>query len=118
MKIKYSKFNDEKFLIKELKKFNEEAFDYFVIKYQNMIISYINKILNNQDEAWNISQEVFISVFKNINTFREESSLKTWLFKIARNYSINRIKYLSVRKVNKHQSIEQKKEIILTTIYP
>jgi RNA polymerase sigma-70 factor (ECF subfamily) len=110
MKIKYSKFNDEKFLIKELKKFNEEAFDYFVIKYQNMIISYINKILNNQDEAWNISQEVFISVFKNINTFREESSLKTWLFKIARNYSINRIKYLSVRKVNKHQSIEQKKE--------
>ena len=110
MKIKYSKFNDEKFLIRELKKFNEEAFDYFVIKYQNMIISYINKILNNQDEAWNISQEVFISVFKNINTFREESSLKTWLFKIARNYSINRIKYLSVRKVNKHQSIEQKKE--------
>jgi RNA polymerase sigma-70 factor (ECF subfamily) len=111
MKTKFKpNFNDEKILIKELKKFNEEAFDFFVLKYQKMIISYVNKLVNNRDEAWNISQEVFISVFRNINKFREESSLKTWLFKIARNYTINKLKYLTVRKSGKHSSIEYLKE--------
>jgi len=103
-------FNNEELLIKELKKFNEEAFNFFVLKYQRMIISYVNKLINNKDEAWNISQEVFISVFRNIDKFRGESSLKTWLFRITRNYTINKLKYLTVRKVNNHNSIDAIKE--------
>jgi len=107
--MKYN-FKNEETLVSELKKFNEDAFNFFVLKYQKMITSYVNKLINNQDEAWNISQEVFISVFKNIDKFRAESSLKTWLYKIARNFTINRIKYLKVRKSDKHNSIENTKE--------
>ncbi len=103
-------FNNEDILVKELKKFNEDAFNFFVLKYQRMIISYVNRLINNKDEAWNISQEVFISVFRNIDKFRGESSLKTWLFRITRNYTINKLKYLNVRKSNKHSSIEYIKE--------
>jgi RNA polymerase sigma-70 factor (ECF subfamily) len=103
-------FNDEELLVRELKKFNENAFNFFVLKYQGMITSYVNKLINNKDESWNISQEVFISVFRNINTFRGESSLKTWLFRIARNYTINKLKYLKVRKSDKHNSIDNLKE--------
>ena len=110
MKSKKIDFNDEKTLVKELKKYNEDAFDFFVLKYQKIIISYVNKLVNNKDEAWNISQEVFISVFRNIKNFREDSSIKTWLFKIARNYTINRLKYLSVRKTSKHSYIDDIKE--------
>jgi len=111
MKTKFAiNFNNEEVLIHELKKYNEKAFDFFVLKYQKMITSYINRMINNSDEAWNISQEVFIAVFKNIKEFRAESSLKTWLFRIARNFTINRIKYLTVRKTNKHNSIENTKE--------
>jgi len=111
MKKKFApNFNDEEILIVELKKFNEDAFNFFVLKYQRMIKSYIYKMINNQEEAWSISQEVFISVFKNINKFRAEASLKTWLFKIARNFTINRIKYLRVRKSDKHNSIDATKE--------
>jgi len=110
MSRKNKKFENEDYLIKELKKFNEKAFDYFVLKYQEIIISFVNKYLNDKDEAWNVSQEVFISVFRNINDFRNDSSLKTWLFKIARNYALNRLKYLKVRKKNKHSYIDDIKE--------
>ncbi len=111
MKTKFKHdFNNEEILIRELKKFNEDAFNFFVIKYQKMIISYVNKLINNKDEAWNISQEVFISVFRNIDKFRGESSLKTWLFRITRNYTINKLKYLTVRKRGKHSSIDDIRE--------
>ncbi len=104
------KFDDEKILIRELKKQNEKAFDYFVRKYQNLVISYISTIINNYEESWNISQEVFISVFRNINTFLENSSLKTWLLKIAHNYALNKIRYMTVRQFKNHDSVDDIKE--------
>lgn len=104
------KFDDEKVLVKELKKFNEKAFNYFVTKYQKMIIGYLNHFFKDKSEAWNVSQEVFIAVFKNIHQFREDSSLKTWLFRIAHNQAINRLRYLKRRKSDKHNSIDEMKE--------
>ena len=104
------KFEDEEFLIKELKRYNEKAFNYFVIKYQKMIIGYLNKIIRDEAEAWNISQEVFIAVFKNIDKFQGNSSLKTWLFRIAHNQAINKLRYLKSRKSKKHNSIDELKE--------
>ncbi|MBN2694628.1 sigma-70 family RNA polymerase sigma factor [bacterium] len=104
------KYENEAVLVKDLKNYKEEAFNYFVKKYQNLVLSYVYSIIQNQDEAWNISQEVFISIFRNIKNFQESSSIKTWMLRIARNDTINRIRYLKVRKQNSHQSIEQKKE--------
>ncbi len=103
-------YENEDTLIKDLKSYKEEAFNFFVKKYQNLVLSYVYSIIKTQDEAWNISQEVFISIFRNIKTFQGTSSIKTWMLRIARNYTINRIRYLNVRKQNSHQSIDQKKE--------
>lgn len=55
------------------------------------------RMLGNKAEAEDIAQEVFIAVFKTIETFREESKFSTWLYRVAVNHTKNRIKYLARR---------------------
>ncbi|MFH1436917.1 MAG: sigma-70 family RNA polymerase sigma factor [Pseudomonadota bacterium] len=89
---------DEKNFILLLKKRDEGAFDLFIRKYQNMVFSLALRFLGNYNEAEDITQEIFITVFKRIDTFRGESSISTWLYRMAVNHCKNRVKYLSRRK--------------------
>jgi RNA polymerase sigma-70 factor, ECF subfamily len=56
-------------------------------------------MLGNREEARDIAQEVFITVFKAIHLFRGESKFSTWLYRIATNHCKNRLKYLGRRAV-------------------
>ena len=89
---------DEKNFIRLLKKRDERAFELFIRKYQNMVFSLALRFLGNYNEAEDITQEIFITVFKRIETFRGEASISTWLYRMAVNHCKNRIKYLSRRK--------------------
>jgi RNA polymerase sigma-70 factor (ECF subfamily) len=63
-------------------------------------------MLGNREEAEDLAQEVFITVFKRIDTFRGESSLATWIYRIASNHCINRKKYLTRRKHYDKRSLD------------
>lgn len=76
---------DEKYLVRELKKGDSRAFSLFVSKYQSYIIGKCNFYLRNDEEARDISQEILIKVFYQIQNFREEAQLKTWLYSIIHN---------------------------------
>jgi RNA polymerase sigma-70 factor (ECF subfamily) len=52
-------------------------------------------------EAEDIAQEVFVTVWKSIDTYRGEAKLSTWLLRIAANHAKNRIKYLARRATDK-----------------
>ena len=54
-------------------------------------------MLGSQAEAEDVSQEVFVTVFKSIDSFRGDSKFSTWLYRIAANHCKNRIKYLKRR---------------------
>jgi len=87
----------ERLLIGRLKERDPSAFDEIVRRYGDKVFSLVYRMLGNRHEAEDVAQEVFITVFKTIDTFRGEAKFSTWLLRIAANQSKNRIKYLARR---------------------
>jgi len=75
--------NEEAPLVAELQAGSEEAFAYLLGVYQNPVFNLISHILENPAEAADVLQEVFIKVFKGIRKFHGDSTLKTWIYRIA-----------------------------------
>jgi len=75
----------ERRLIKKCVKGNIEAFEELIAKYEKTAYNIAFKMLRNQDDAMDVSQEAFIKVFKSIKTFNFESSFSTWLYRIVTN---------------------------------
>jgi len=82
--------NDDRTIIEDLKQENKKdlAFHILVNKYQERLYWHIRKIVMNHDDADDVLQNTFIKVWRSIGNFREESSLYTWLYKIATNESL------------------------------
>jgi RNA polymerase sigma-70 factor (ECF subfamily) len=68
------------------------AFDELMIRYERQIYRVCYRFVENPDDAKDLAQEVFIKAFEHLPTFRRESSLKTWLYRIAMNHCINHVK--------------------------
>lgn len=70
-------------LVIELQAGSEEAFNYLLGVYQHPIFNLILHIVENPADAADVLQDVFVKVFKGIRQFHGESSLKTWIYRIA-----------------------------------
>ncbi len=75
--------SQEAALVAELKAGSEEAFAYLLAVYQNPVFNLISHIVDAGRDAPDVLQDVFIKVFKGIQHFNGESSLKTWIYRIA-----------------------------------
>lgn len=95
----------ERKLVRALRRRDEEAFSELVRVYQHKVFNVIYRIVGDRQEAEDVAQEVFVAVFKYIDSFRGEAKFSTWLYRIATNRAKNRIKYLARRSQNKHQDI-------------
>lgn len=84
-----SKFTDDKT--------REEAFNLLINKYQQKIYWQIRRIVINHDDADDVVQEVFIKIWKNLASFRQDAQLFTWLYRIATNESLTFIKKKQAR---------------------
>lgn len=87
----------ERELLRRLRSRDERAFRELVDLYRDRVFNVTFRMLGDRAEAEDIAQEVFIAVFKTIDSFREESKFSTWLYRVAVNHTKNRIKYLSRR---------------------
>jgi RNA polymerase sigma-70 factor (ECF subfamily) len=76
---------------------DERAFNELVQLYEQRVFRLVFRMLGRRDEAEDMAQEVFVQVFKAIGTFRGDSKLSTWIYRIAVNLCKNRMKYLSRR---------------------
>jgi RNA polymerase sigma-70 factor (ECF subfamily) len=70
-------------LVAELKAGSEEAFAQLIGQYSQPIYSLIARSLQDPGDAADITQDVFIKVFRNIGNFHGDSSLRTWVYRIA-----------------------------------
>lgn len=72
-------------IIQKCKEGDAQAFDALVTQYQSKVINMCYGMLSHQDDAYDAAQEVFLRVYKHIGSFREMSSLSTWIYKITVN---------------------------------
>ena len=78
--------------IQSVKAGDYSAFSHIVSKYQKMVFNVILRIVNHREDAEDITQEVFIKVFKSLNNFKEESEFSTWLYRIAYNTTLSELR--------------------------
>ncbi len=87
----------ERLLLTRLRARDEDAFSEIVRLYGDRVFNVVYRLVGNRSEAEDIAQEVFVTVFKNVESFRGEAKFSTWLLSIATNHAKNRIKYLARR---------------------
>lgn len=87
----------ERSLLRRLRDRDERAFRELLDLHKDRVYNITFRMLGNRAEAEDVAQEVFISVFKTIDHFREEAKFSTWLYRVAVNHCKNRIKYLARR---------------------
>src|ERR1044071_7441723 len=96
---------EEASIIAELKAGSEEAYNWLVTHYHQPIYSLVYRILTDPADAADTTQEVFLKVFRGMNHFHGESSLKTWIYRIAIHEASNRKRWWFRHKA-KESSIE------------
>ena len=75
--------SDEAALIQELRAGSEEAFAWLIAHYHQPIYSLLARTVRDRADAADLTQEVFVKIFRGIRSFHGESSLRTWIYRIA-----------------------------------
>ncbi len=83
---------NEKELIRKILKGEKELFSLFIREYENQIYSLCISIVKNREEAIDLVQDTFYLAFKNLSSFKGNSKFSTWLYRIAYNLSISRVR--------------------------
>lgn len=97
-----SEEKDEKLVAKYLKG-DEKSLEILIKRYLKPVYSFVYKRVNNFQEAEDITQEVFVKMWKNIRKFKKEKNFRTWIFTIAKNTTIDflrKSKIASATKIN------------------
>jgi len=98
---------DDRELVREAQAGSERAFNEIVLKYRKSVYLTAVGLVNDADEADDIAQEVFVKVYGSLGTFRGESAIYTWLYRITVNLSLNRIRKRKVRSFFGLESVAQ-----------
>ncbi|HZL56993.1 MAG TPA: sigma-70 family RNA polymerase sigma factor [Bryobacteraceae bacterium] len=81
-------------LIEGLRAAEEGAYERLIERFQTPVYNLAWRLLNDPADASDVVQEVFLKIFRNVEAFRGDSSLKTWVYRIAVNESHNRRRWL------------------------
>lgn len=85
-------------LVADLKAGSERAFAVLIAQYHQQLYSLIARSINDPADAADITQEVFIKVFRSIRSFNGDASLRTWLYRIALREASNQRRWWSRHK--------------------
>ena len=80
---------DDLRLVEAMRAGSESAYEELICRFQQPVYTLALRLLNDQSEASDVVQEVFLKVFRNIGNFRSQSTLKTWIYRITVNEAHN-----------------------------
>lgn len=90
-------------LIESFRRGEEKAFEEIVRRYQRQVANIIYLTMGNREEVDDLSQEVFVRVFRSLDRFEFDSSLYSWIYRIAVNLCIDEIRK---KRIRRHISLE------------
>jgi RNA polymerase sigma-70 factor (ECF subfamily) len=90
--------SEEAALIAELRAGSEEAFAWLIARYHQPIYSLLARTVQDRTEAADLAQEVFVKVFRGVGNFHGESSLRTWIYRIALHEASNQRRWWTRHK--------------------
>lgn len=93
-------------LVKRFKAGEEKAFNEIVLNYQDRLFNIAYRMLGNFEETKDVVQDTFVKAYSHLKTFKEESSVYTWLCSIALNSAKNRLRTLNKEK-EVHYSLDE-----------
>src|SRR5437879_1896815 len=91
---------EESSIVAELKSGSEDAYSWLITHYHQQVYSLVYRIINDPADAADTTQEVFLKIFRGIGHFHGESSLKTWIYRIALHEASNRRRWWFRHKVH------------------
>ena len=92
----------EEELIKNLKSGDLNSFRLLVDEHQKKVLNTCNRFVNNREDAEDLTQEVFVEVYKSVSAFRGDAKISTWIYRIAVTKSLD---YLRKKKRKKRFGI-------------
>jgi RNA polymerase sigma-70 factor (ECF subfamily) len=111
---------DDSSLVRQCQNGELEAMSCLIVKYQDRVYNAILKICRNRDDAAELTQDTFVKVLENINSFHGKSSFYTWLFRVAVNHTLNyckrRFKLSPVSLDAENDQIEESKGKLLAVL--
>lgn len=112
--------NMESQLIEKAKNGDSAAFEKLIQLYEKKVYNIALRMSRNHDDALDISQDVFIRVYRSLSGFKEESSFSTWLFRITTNICIDHLRKRerSQKTVSLYRTDEDGEEFELPIVDP
>jgi RNA polymerase sigma-70 factor (ECF subfamily) len=104
----------EHLLIARLRRREPSAFEALVRTHQDRVYDFCVRMVGEKEEAFDLTQEIFMSIHQHLGEFRADAKLSTWIFRIARNHCLNRIKYLKRRGRGRSEEFGLVNELSIT----
>ncbi|HIE52670.1 MAG TPA: sigma-70 family RNA polymerase sigma factor [Armatimonadetes bacterium] len=82
----------DKELVARCQQGDRAAFDEIMARYESKVYNLAYRLLNNQDDAFDIAQEAFIRIYRGLSRFRGSSTLSTWIYRITLNLCLDELK--------------------------
>ena len=86
---------DESVLVLNLRAGIESAYEQLIHRFEQPVFNIISRLMDDPSDAADVVQEVFLKIFRSISSFRQDSSLKTWIYRIAVNEARNHRRWFS-----------------------
>ena len=83
---------NEKSLLERAKAGDIKAFEMLVDAYQRKIYNIALRMIGNNDDAYDLAQEVLIRIYKSLGSFKEQSTFSTWVYRITTNVCLDEIR--------------------------
>lgn len=77
-----------------------DSFTALVERYQGRLVNYLFRMLRNEEDAHDLAQEVFVKIYGALNRFDDRYRFSTWLFRVAQNAAIDRIRKRRLKVVS------------------